>query len=84
MHVDLESLDHCAREVAQHGDDLGTAAGRWRAALADPCAPSVRAVRDAYIKDFAVYAEVLRSWAGAACTAVSTYRITDAENAGTP
>lgn len=75
--VDLEALRRHARSVGDLGDDLGAATGRWREALTTPCDPSVAAVRDAYLQDFAVYAEALRSWAEAARTAVSTYDESD-------
>lgn len=71
--VDLEALDRRAREVAMLGEDLQTCVARWQTALTTPCASSVAAVRDAYIKDFAVCAEVLRSWAESARSAAATY-----------
>lgn len=76
--VDPQALDRQARSVASLGDDLQTSVARWRDALADPCAPSIAAVRDAYIRDFSVYAEALRSWADAARAAATTYRNADA------
>jgi len=75
--VDLEALERRAREVTTLGEHLQTSAAQWRAALSTPCAPSVAAVRDAYTKEFSVYAEVLRSWAQAAHSAVATYDETD-------
>jgi len=63
------------------GEDLGVAAGRWRQALADPHSPSVRAVRDAWERDFAVYAEVLRAWCEAARAAAAGYSAADFESA---
>jgi len=81
--VDLEALDRRAREVAMLGEDLQTSVARWRAVLTTPCAPSVAAVRDAYTKDFSLYAEVLRSWAESARTAAATYEATDDESMDT-
>jgi hypothetical protein len=75
--VDLDALDRQARRVELLGEDLRACAARWHTALADPCAPSVAAVRDAYLKEFSVYAEALDSWAGAVHTAVATYDAVD-------
>lgn len=75
--MDLEALDRRARSVTDLGDDLQAAVDRWRHALDTPCAPSVAAVREAYTREFAVYAEVLRSWADAARRAASTYDTAD-------
>jgi hypothetical protein len=77
IQIDLQALDRQARSVAALGDDLQTSVARWRDALASPCAPSVCAVRDAYLKDFGVYTEVLRSWADAARTAAAGYDTVD-------
>jgi len=83
IHVDLEALDRQARAIAALGDDLRDAVARWQDALTDPCAPSVRAVRDAYAKDFSAYTEVLCTWADSVRAATCTYRTTDNEAATT-
>jgi hypothetical protein len=77
IEVDLEALGRQARSVEALADDLEAAVARWRTALSDACAPSVAAVREAYVKEFAVHGEALRSWAEAARTAADTYDAAD-------
>lgn len=77
--VDIEGLHRRARSVGGSAEDLGAAAGRWRDALENPCAPSVGAVRDAWEREFAVYATVLQSWSESARAAAAGYEAADAE-----
>jgi hypothetical protein len=85
MRVDPDGLDRLGRDAGRIGEDLQTAAARWRGAIAHDEAyhlqevtRAVEAVRDAWARDFAVCQEVLDQWGRAARQAARNYTEQDA------
>jgi hypothetical protein len=83
--VDLAEVRRRALGARRTGEDLSFAAGRWREALASPipgCGPAgvaeaLEGVREAWGRDFAVYAQALEEWSRAAQAAAAAYGAAD-------